>query len=72
MAKIRSIFGIVALTDVDRTISTSGYREYASIAANKCSPVGNGPQKSTCIICHGSGGSGDICKGSGLFSGPLA
>ena len=36
------------------------------------SPVGNGPQKSTWTVCHGSGGRQDIYNGSGQFSGPLA
>ncbi len=34
---------------------------------DKYSPVGNGPQKFTRTVCHGSGGRGDIWSGSGRF-----
>ena len=43
---ILSSFGISAAADVECTISTSGYREYASIATSISSPVGSGPRKS--------------------------
>ena len=42
------------------------------MTTNKYSPVGNGPQKSMWTVHHGSGGRGDIWRGSGRFSGSLA
>ena len=51
--------------------STSGNREYASMATNKYSPEGKGPQKSMWTVCQGSGGKGDIWRGSGWLLGPL-
>ena len=52
-------------------MSTSGNREYASMATI-LSPVGKEPQKSMWTMCHGVGGNGDICSGSGFVMGPLA
>ena len=60
---VLSSFGISA--DVECTISTTGYREYASIATSISSPVGSGPTKSMCTVCHGVGGIFDILCGTG-------
>ena len=69
---MRSSFKIVPLTVVDGTMSTSGKREYASITTRTYSPVGKGPQKSICTVCHGEGGNGVICSGAGDVVGPFA
>ena len=68
---ILSSFGISAAADVECTISTSGYREYASIATSISSPVGSGPRKSMCTVCHGVGGIFDILRGT-ADSSPVA
>ena len=34
------------------TNSTSGYREYSSIATSTCYPLGSSPQKSMSTCCH--------------------
>ena len=46
-------------------ISTSGNHDYMSMTTNKYSPEGKGPQKSMWTVCQGSGGKGDIWRGSG-------
>lgn len=60
VAKILVNLLIVPVAAVDFTMSTSGNREYASIAT-ELADVGNGPQKSIWTVCQGSGG--DICRG---------
>lgn len=70
--KILSNFGVTQLADVERTISTSGNHEYASMITNKYSPEGKGPQNSMWTVCQGSGVKGDIWRESGWILGLLA
>ena len=63
---------MMQLADVERTITTSGNREYAPMTTIKYSPEGKGPQKSMWTVCQGSGGKGVIWRGSGWLLGPLA
>ena len=57
---------------VERVISTTGKREYASITTSKYSPFGSGPKKSMLRRCHGPSGNFVIFSGSGGFSLPIA
>ena len=40
-------------------------KSWVCIYDDRYSPVGNGPQKSIWTVCQGSGGNGDIWRGSG-------
>ena len=46
LENILYIFGIIALAEVECTMSTLGNREYASMTTKRYSPIRNGPQKS--------------------------
>ena len=63
VARTLSIFGIIALAVLFPLQDNESMHHLW---------VGNGPQKSIWMVCQGSGGSEDICNGSGLFCKPLA
>ena len=71
MAKILSNVGMMQLAKL-MSNERSQLQEIVNMCQNKYSPEGNGPQKSMWTVCLGSGGKGDIFRGSGRLLGPLA
>ena len=66
--KLFAMHGIpmVVRRDNGPPFTSSEFELYAAEIGAKADIVGRGSQKSTWTVCHGAGGNGDICSGSGL------